>query len=64
MVSIEFDFDIGDVVLITAIGMKGVIDSLSIDNNGKMYRTVYWNDSQRYSTWLYLWEIEPYHGKG
>jgi hypothetical protein len=58
MTTVEFDYNIGEHVLITAIGMVGVIDSMSIDNNGKQYRTVYWNDSQRYNIWLYPWEIE------
>jgi len=44
-------------VTIIAIGMQGRIDSMSNDINGKMYRVVYWNDSQRYSIWMYRWEI-------
>ena len=48
MITVDFDFDIGELVTIIAIGMQGRIDSMSNDINGKMYRVVYWNDSQRY----------------
>ena len=58
MITVDFDFDIGELVTIIAIGMQGRIDSMSNDINGKMYRVVYWNDSQRYSVWMYRWEIE------
>ena len=57
MITVDFDFDIAELVTIIAIGMQGRIDSMSNDINGKMYRVVYWNDSQRYSVWMYRWEI-------
>ena len=53
---VEFSHDLGDTVQ-TPIGMMGKVDSLSVDNNGLMYRVVYWNDGQRYSTWMYEWEF-------
>ena len=59
--TVEFAHDIGDRVTVTAIEMVGHIDSLSLDNNGNMYRVVYWNDGQRFSTWMYDWELEN-HG--
>ena len=55
---LESKYDIGDDVLITAIGMKGKVDSISWDFNAIQYRVVYWNDCRRYSVWMYSWEIE------
>lgn len=59
MINVEFEYDIGTPVRIKAIDMNGKIDSLSLDNNGKMYRVVYWNDGSRCQVWMYDWEIEP-----
>jgi hypothetical protein len=56
--NVEFQFEIGQDVKVKPIGMVGVVDSLSLDNNGKQYRVVYWNDGDRKSAWLYGWEIE------
>ncbi len=56
--NVEFDFDVGQFVKVKPIGMIGAIDSLSLDNNGKQYRVVYWNDGDRQSVWMYRWEIE------
>ena len=57
--NIQFDYDIGQQVKVKAVEMLGRVDSLSLDNNGKMYRIVYWNDGSRYQVWMYDWEIEP-----
>ena len=56
--TVDFTFEIGQSVKIKAIGMIGVVDSLTIDINGKQYRVVYWNDGSRCSVWMYEWEIE------
>lgn len=47
MKNVEFEYDIGSPVRIKAIDMNGKIDSLSLDNNGKMYRVVYWSNCTR-----------------
>ena len=39
--------------------MNGKVDSLSLDNNGKMFRVVYWSNCTRNQVWMYDWEIEP-----
>lgn len=54
----EFAFSIGQTVRVKAVDMSGWIDSLSMDNNGRMYRVVYWNDGARHEVWMYEWEIE------
>ena len=59
MTAVNFDFFIGQQVQVKPIGMLGRVDSLSLDNNGNMYRVVYWNDGTRFSAWMYNWEIEP-----
>ena len=56
--NMEFDFALADEVKVVPIGMIGRVDSVSCDNNGPMYRIVYWNEGNRYSTWVYSWEIE------
>ena len=59
MKTVRFDYDIGAPVRIKAIEMTGRVDSLSLNNNGKMYRVVYWNNCARNQVWMYEWEIEP-----
>lgn len=56
--TVDFDYTLGQTVKVKAIGMLGLVDSLSLDMNGKQYRVVYWNDGQRYSVWMYDWELE------
>jgi hypothetical protein len=56
--TVEFEHDIGDRVKVKTIEMIGSIDALCQDIQGKQYRVVYWNDGQRYSVWMYAWEIE------
>lgn len=56
--TLESKFSLKDEVMIKAIGMKGTIDSISWDISGVQCRVVYWNDSQRYATWMYEYEIE------
>ena len=55
---VDFEYEIGQKVLVGPIGMLGRVDSLSLDQNGKQYRVVYWNDGVRNSVWMYPWEIE------
>lgn len=57
--NVEFDYSVGQQVKVKAVEMLGRVDSLSLDNNGKMYRVVYWNDGSRCQVWMYDWEIEP-----
>jgi len=57
--AIEFEYEIGNRVHIKSIDTIGTVDSLMVDIEGKMQRIVYWNDCQRYSVWMYDWEIEP-----
>lgn len=55
---VDFAFSIGDSVTVKEIKRHGSIDGLGAFNDCKMYRIVYWNDGQRYSVWMYAWEIE------
>ena len=55
---VDFEYDVGQPVKVVPIGMIGTVDSLCLDNNGKQYRVVYWNDGVRNSVWMYPWEIE------
>jgi hypothetical protein len=55
--TLESKFSIQDRVLISAIQMHGIIDSISWGITGMQFRVVYWNDNQRYETWMYEWEI-------
>ena len=56
--TVKFVHDIADEVHINAINVLGRVDSMSIDQNGIMYRVVYWDDGQRYSQWMYDWELK------
>lgn len=56
--TVVFDYDVGNEVKVKPIGMVGRVDSISLDNNGIMYRVVYWNDGARHSVWMYRWELE------
>lgn len=55
---VDFTYEIGQEVKVAPIGMVGRVDSLSLDQNGKQYRVVYWNDGQRCSVWMYEWELK------
>lgn len=57
MPTIDYEYSLGESVRIKAINVIGHIDSLSYNDNGKMFRVVYWNDGTRYSQWVYAWEI-------
>lgn len=59
--TIDFKYSLGQKVNILAINMVGTIDSLVMDNQGPMYRVVYWNDSQRKAEFLYAWEISTHN---
>lgn len=56
--TVTFQFSIKDRVLIKAIEVRGQVDALSQDERENQYRVVYWNDGQRYSVWMYGWELE------
>ena len=57
MKTVKFKYDIGDRVRVEAVEMCGRIEALMADIQGNMYRVLYWNDGQRYSQWVYDWEI-------
>jgi hypothetical protein len=64
MRTVEFKFDIGEEVCISAIGMKGRVESLIYDSLGPQYRVVYWNDGARRTDWMYEWELGLWKGDG
>lgn len=56
----EFKFDRLEKVIIKEISRVGIIDSITIDQNGIMYRVMYWDDATRNSVWVYAFEIEKH----
>jgi len=54
----NFEFNIGDGVMIHAIETQGLVDGMSVDKLGIQYRVVYWNQGRRYSEWVYSGEID------
>jgi len=56
--TIVYLYSIGQEVTVAPIGMIGHVDALMRDTDGIQYRVVYWNDGQRYSQWVYEWELE------
>lgn len=63
MFSVKFAYGLEERVTVRAIGMPGVVDSLSLDSRGPMFRVVYWNDGERHSEWMYEWEIGAVGGQ-
>lgn len=62
--NVNFEYSLGEPVKIIALeGMIGRIDSLELDNNGKMYRVVYWFNGDRKSAWSYANELESTKSK-
>lgn len=57
--TVNFKYDIGELVKILDIAMLGRVDSLSLDTNGEMYRVVFWNNGNRNQIWMYEWELSP-----
>lgn len=58
----EFAHSVGETVRLVPLGIKAMVDSLRLDQNGTQYGVVYWNDGVRVSTWVYGWEVEKYTG--
>jgi hypothetical protein len=58
MVTIEFDFGIGDSVIICALEYPGRVEAMIDDVNGKQYKVVYWWDGTRHSVWMNAWELK------
>ena len=56
--NVQFEYSLGEPVKIKALEMIGHIDSLELDNNGKMYRVIYWFNGERKSAWAYSNELE------
>lgn len=55
---VQFDYAVGDKVIVTALERPGQIDGMMYDGCLKTYRVIYWNDGQRYTPWLNAWEIK------
>jgi hypothetical protein len=55
---VDFAYDIGQQVKIKAIETVGRVDALSHNINGQMYSVVFWNNGERYNSWMFDWEIE------
>lgn len=53
-----FDFSIGDLVRIRATDHPGQVTGCMVDDNGKQYRTLWWNNGERKREWLWAFEIE------
>lgn len=58
--TIQFDYAIGDKVIIRDIEMKGTVTGLMVDECGKQYRIVWWNNNERNERTLYPFEIKRY----
>lgn len=54
----EFDFSVGDKILLREIQRPGRIEILQVDSLGVQYRVSYWDNSERKIVWLYPEELE------
>ena len=61
--NVQFEYALGEPVKIKELEMIGHIDSLELDNNGKMYRVIYWFNGERKSAWSYGYELESTKGR-
>ena len=57
MATVDFEFGLGDAVMVKALELPGRVDSLSAASDGMTYRVVYWCNGERKAEWLYGWEI-------
>jgi hypothetical protein len=55
----RFKFDLRDKVIIREVQRPGVVEALTVDYLGAQYRVVYWDNSERKTTWLHADEIDP-----
>ena len=39
-------------VIIKAVSLPGIVEEISLGINGISYRVGYWNNGERYSTWV------------
>jgi hypothetical protein len=56
--TVEFEFNLGDKVMIKEIQRPGRIEMIHIDCLGVQYRVAYWDNSKRESNWLFADEVE------
>ena len=51
-------FTLDEEIMIKAISVKGVIRTISINLTGVYYAVHYWNNGDRFETWMYKEELE------
>jgi hypothetical protein len=56
--TVEFDFKVGERVLIKEVQRPGRVEIIQVDSLGIQYRVVYWDNSKRELVWLYADELE------
>lgn len=55
--SVNYEYSIGDRVVIKAITLEGEVTGLSTDQFGNNFRVVYWAEQRRHVEWLHANEI-------
>lgn len=63
MQTVQFTFNLNQLVNITPINCKGHIDGMMFDGAGEQYRVVYWLNGERSSIVVYARELEPVRGE-
>lgn len=59
-ITIEFDFDIGDKVLVSPIGAAGIVLSLWYSDRGIRYQVAWWDNAVRHESYLLPEEISSW----
>lgn len=56
--TVDFDFKVGDRVLVKEIQRPGRVELVQMDFLGTQYRVAFWDNSKRENVWLYPDELE------
>ena len=58
MTVIDFEFGLGDEVIVKPLKATSIVTGLMLDSEGLSYQVTYWNEGTRCKAWLYGWELE------
>ncbi len=56
--TIEFEYNLGDKILVKELQRPGIVMCVSVDNLGISYQIRYWDNATREIVWLFSDEIE------
>lgn len=63
MITVAFEYGIGDLVRIVPINAGGVVLSLWYSDRGVRYQVAWWDNCRREEAYLLPCELEPWEGR-